>query len=100
MEKATNIKCQEAYMRKVQSSHFASSSTIDDLQSQTETMFGASFEKGSRKKALQRLRAFTPGTTSHHFASWRAGLLLGLSVPAIVDGIVKGELLRQTSTTT
>ena len=26
---------------------------------------------------------------NHHFASWRAGTLLGLAVPAFVDAIVK-----------
>lgn len=92
MEKVTKIKCQEAYMHKVHMSHFSNSAVIDDLQSQTETMFGTSFEKGSRKKAVQRLRFAGAATRSHHFAAWRSGILLGLAIPALIDGLVKGIL--------
>jgi hypothetical protein len=88
MEKMTRIKCQAAYMQKVQKTSFSNSTVIDDLQSQVEAMFGASFEKGSRKKAIQRLR-FMGASPNHHFASWRAGVLLGLAIPAFIDGIVK-----------
>lgn len=88
MEKVTKIKCQNEYNAKVSKTHFATSKVIDDLQSETETLFGVNFEKGSRKKAVQRLR-FMGATTTHHFASWRAGVMLGAALPAIVDGIVK-----------
>lgn len=88
MEKVTKIKCQNEYNAIVSKTHFANSKVIDDLQSDTETLFGVNFEKGSRKKAVQRLR-FMGATTSHHFASWRAGAMLGAALPAIVDGIVK-----------
>lgn len=88
MEKVTKIKCQSEYNAKVSKTHFATSKVIDDLQSETETLFGVNFEKGSRKKAVQRLR-FMGATTTHHFASWRAGLMLGAALPALVDGIVK-----------
>ena len=93
MEKVTRIKCQEAYMRKVHMAHFSNSTVIDDLQAQTETMFGASFEKGSRKKAIQRLRFMGTATTTHHFASWRAGVMLGAALPALIHGLVKGLFL-------
>lgn len=88
MEKVTRIKCQSEYTAKVSQTHFASSTVIDDLQSQVETLFGVNFEKGSRKKAVQRLR-FMGATTTHHFASWRAGIMLGLALPPLIDGIVK-----------
>lgn len=84
----TRIKCQASYMQKVQKRSFSNSTIVDDLQSQVEAMFGASFEKGSRKKAIQRLR-FMGASPNHHFASWRAGTLLGLALPAFVDAIVK-----------
>lgn len=86
----TRIKCQEAYMTKVHKAHFSSSTVIDDLQAQTESMFGASFEKGSTKKAIQRLRSLGAEGHTHHFASWRAGLMLGAALPALVDGLVRG----------
>lgn len=91
MEKVTRIKCQEAYMQKVHKTHFSSSTTIDDLQSQTETMFGASFEKGSRKRAIQRLRLMGMQTPLHSFAAWRAGLFIGLAIPPLIDGLGKGK---------
>lgn len=90
MEKMTRIKCQAAYMAKVEKTLLSSSTVIDDLQSQVESMFGASFEKGSRKKAIQRLR-YMGASTNHHFASWRAGVLLGAAVPALIDGLVKSS---------
>lgn len=90
MEKMTRIKCQSAYMQKVHRAAFSTSTIIDDLQSQVEAMFGASFEKGSRKKAIQRLR-FMGASPNHHFASWRAGIMLGLAVPAFVDALVKAS---------
>ena len=90
MEKMTRIKCQAAYMAKVEKTLLSSSTVIDDLQSQVESMFGASFEKGSRKKAIQRLR-YMGASTNHHFASWRAGILLGAAVPALIDGLVKSS---------
>lgn len=88
MEKVTRIKCQNEYNNKVSKTHFATSKVIDDLQSETETLFGVNFEKGSRKKAVQRLR-YMGATTTHHFASWRAGLMLGAALPALVDAIVR-----------
>lgn len=88
MEKVTRIKCQNEYTAKVSKTQFATSKVIDDLQSETETLFGVNFEKGSRKKAVQRLR-FMGATTTHHFASWRAGVMLGAAIPAAVDGIVR-----------
>lgn len=88
MEKVTRIKCQNEYTNKVSKTPFATSNVIDDLQSETETLFGVNFEKGSRKKAVQRLR-FMGATTTHHFASWRAGVMLGAALPPLVDGIVR-----------
>jgi hypothetical protein len=88
MEKVTRIKCQSEYTAKVSKTHFATSTVIDDLQSETENLFGVNFEKGSRKKAVQRLR-FMGATTTHHFASWRSGVYLGLALPPLIDGIVK-----------
>lgn len=88
MEKVTRIRCQSEYNAKVSKTHFATSKVIDDLQSETETLFGINFEKGSRKKAVQRLR-FMGAITTHHFASWRAGVMLGAALPPLVDAIVR-----------
>ena len=41
---------------------------------------------GDKKKAVQRLRGGSDHRT-HHFSTFRSGLLLGLAVPALVSGI-------------
>ena len=40
------------------------------------------------KKARMRLRTAENHKT-HHFSTFRAGLYIGLAVPAVVDGLVK-----------
>lgn len=90
MEKLTRIKCQAAYVEKVEKTYFGRSTIIDDLQSQIEAMFGSSFEKGSRKEALEHLR-YMGASPNHHFATWRAGLLLGAAIAALIAGLVKSS---------
>ena len=90
MEKLTRIRCQAAYVDNVEKTYFGRSTIIDDLQSQIEAMFGSSFEKGSRKEALERLR-YSGASPNHHFATWRAGLLLGAAIAALIAGLVKSS---------
>ncbi|KAF9803975.1 hypothetical protein IEO21_09502 [Rhodonia placenta] len=54
-------------------------------------MFAARFARGDKKKAQARLRSDSQHK-SHHFSTFRSGMLLGLAVPALADGIVKSEL--------
>jgi hypothetical protein len=48
--------------------------------------------KGDRKAATQRLRAGLNQPQTHHFSMLRVGLYLGLSVPALVDGLFNGKV--------
>jgi hypothetical protein len=43
-------------------------------------------EHGNKKKAMASLRATTT-SKSHHFSTFRSGLLLGLALPALVSGL-------------
>lgn len=57
---------------------------------ETEDAFTTVFEHGDRKKALGRLR-MESDEKSHHFSSWRAGMLMGLGIPLLVEGLVKSK---------
>lgn len=85
-EKVTKIPVQEQYLaEKVEKSAFASDKTLQEMMRSMETMFATSFVQGNKKKAMKRLRGGAR-MKSHHFSTWRSGLLLGLAVPAIVSG--------------
>lgn len=69
---------------------------------QVEEMFSAQFSmwrsilftsllsipavRGDKKKAKKRLRV-TPAQRSHHFNSFRSGMMVGLAIPALASGI-------------
>ncbi|GJN89321.1 hypothetical protein Rhopal_002301-T1 [Rhodotorula paludigena] len=86
-EKATAIPCSTKYSEKVEAANFASSSKLDDLIRDTENAFAEVFERGDRKKALERLRDFGE-KKRHHFSTWRAGLLMGAGLPLMIEGLV------------
>src|SRR4051812_22571613 len=45
--------------------------------------------RGDKKRATRSLRS--GGTKkSHHFSTFRSGMYLGLAIPALVEGLVKG----------
>lgn len=46
---------------------------------------------GDKKKALNRLRGGGLTQKSHHFSTFRSGAMLGLAVPALIDGLVQSE---------
>jgi xenotropic and polytropic retrovirus receptor 1 len=48
-------------------------------------------EKGDRKKAKNRLRASLK-PQSHHLTTFRTGVFVGLSIPALISGIYEGEI--------
>ncbi|KAF9525090.1 EXS family-domain-containing protein, partial [Crepidotus variabilis] len=86
-EKVTRISAQNQYMtEKVDQSAFASDKAIGDMMSQMEELFATAFSSGDRKKALRRLRAGGK-SKSHHFSTFRTGVLLGLALPAFVEGL-------------
>ena len=45
--------------------------------------------QGDRKRALTILRTSTHSQKTHHFSSFRTGMVLGFAFPAFVDGIVR-----------
>jgi len=44
-------------------------------------------ERGDKKKAITRLRIGVR-QKSHHFSTFRTGMWIGLSIPAIVTGLI------------
>ncbi|GAA5838875.1 hypothetical protein JCM11251_003725 [Rhodosporidiobolus azoricus] len=86
-EKATAIPCAAKYRQKVESANFVASDKLEELIRETEDAFADVFEKGDRKKALERLRDFGQ-KKRHHFTSWRAGILMGAGVVLMVEGLV------------
>lgn len=91
---------------RVETRRFSSGDTCDHLLKEIEQIYAARFgkssssfssskhseqpycttEKGDAKKARARLRA-THRETTHHFSTFRSGMLLGLSIPALAMGI-------------
>ncbi|GAA99322.1 hypothetical protein E5Q_06017 [Mixia osmundae IAM 14324] len=88
-EKTTSTPCSKQYMAKVDATPLKQSTRLDELMQSTEDLFDRYFEQGSRKKALERLRFQGNADTSHHFSAFRAGIFLGLSIPALVSGVIK-----------
>ncbi|GAA6021422.1 hypothetical protein JCM10207_004728 [Rhodosporidiobolus poonsookiae] len=86
-EKATGIPCAAQYTKKVEAANFVSSPELDELIRKTEDAFAEVFERGDRKKALERLRDFGQ-KKRHHFTSWRAGMLMGAGLPLMIEGLV------------
>lgn len=89
-EKTTRIPCAKAYNVKLNASYFEKSTRLDELIRETEDAFANVFEHGDRKKALERLRALG-SKEMHHFTAWRSGLLTGISIPLLLEGLVKSE---------
>ncbi|KAG8807091.1 hypothetical protein FRC17_004659 [Serendipita sp. 399] len=86
-EKGTTLHISHVYFaEKIDPSIISNSAPIDDMLEEVERLFAARFEGGDRKKARSRLRAhFTQ--KSHHYSTFRTGLMIGLSVPALAAGI-------------
>ncbi|KAF9482763.1 SPX-domain-containing protein [Pholiota conissans] len=87
-EKVTKIPVQHQYMtEKVDKSAFASDKAVHHMMTQMEDMYAKAFVRGDKKKALKRLRGGGI-SKNHHFSTFRSGVLLGLAIPALVNGIV------------
>lgn len=88
-EKVTRISVQNQYMKeKIEPSAFSSDQSLRDMIKRMEDMYASTFVKGNKKKAMKRLRGGHL-MKSHHFATFRSGLLLGVAIPAIVAGCVE-----------
>lgn len=90
-EKVTQIKVTQLYHNeKIEPSILSNSKAIDDVFDKVETLYAARFEGGDHKKAKSRLRAsFKP--SSHHPSTFRTGIFIGLSLPAIIFGIYRAR---------
>ncbi|KAF8707831.1 EXS family, partial [Rhizoctonia solani] len=78
---------QNLYMReKIEPCKFASGDTCSGLLKEIERIYATRFEKGNEKKARVRLRA-TNRQSTHHFSTFRSGMLIGLALPALAMGI-------------
>ncbi|KAJ1311454.1 hypothetical protein OPQ81_009943 [Rhizoctonia solani] len=86
-DKTTKMSAQNLYMReKIEICKFASGDTCDNLLKEIERIYATRFEKGDEKKARTRLRA-TVRQSTHHFSTFRSGMLIGLALPALAMGI-------------
>ncbi|KAL0960089.1 hypothetical protein HGRIS_011733 [Hohenbuehelia grisea] len=86
-EKVTKIPAQQAYMsEKVDTSAVSGETIVNAMVKDMEDMYALRFERGDKKKAMTRLRA-GKFHKSHHFSTFRSGMLLGLAVPAFVSGL-------------
>jgi len=55
-----------------------------------EEIYSARFVKGDKKKAMASLKAGAK-TKSHHFSTFRSGIMLGTAIPAFVVGLYESE---------
>ncbi|KAH7923430.1 hypothetical protein BV22DRAFT_1015396 [Leucogyrophana mollusca] len=74
----------------VEPSAFASGAAVNAMLKEMEELFAARFERGDKKRALNRLRV-GPTQKSHHFSTFRSGMWLGLAAPAVVAGFILCE---------
>jgi len=55
-----------------------------------EEIYSTRFVKGDKKKAMASLKAGAK-TKSHHFSTFRSGIMLGTAIPAFVVGLYESE---------
>ncbi|KAJ3146678.1 hypothetical protein HDU86_008422 [Geranomyces michiganensis] len=72
------------YLTRAKRLHLFVSDTVDELITQTETLFTKVFADGNRQHAMRSLRIPDLKSQDSGVVSWRTGFLLGLSLPAIV----------------
>lgn len=98
------IPAQQAYfVEKIEPAAFSSGSAVQSMLSEMERLYAARFSmpttqcpfaihlilhlaRGDIKLAKSRLRGHTQQKT-HHYSTFRTGLLIGLAIPAFVDGL-------------
>lgn len=87
--KTVGVPCTDLYYKdKVAPTQLVTSDRIEKLRKATEDIYTAYFEHGNRKQALNRLRAREDHTT-HHYSVFRSGFYLGISLCAIVAGLIE-----------
>ncbi|KAK1235825.1 Xenotropic and polytropic retrovirus receptor 1 [Marasmius sp. AFHP31] len=92
-EKVTGVPAQKAYMtEKVETSAFSTGQSLRSMMNEMEALYTSRFVRGNRKAAMAHLRGVNAHKT-HHFSSFRTGIMLGVAVPALVSGIYKSEVM-------
>ncbi|KDN50195.1 hypothetical protein RSAG8_01531, partial [Rhizoctonia solani AG-8 WAC10335] len=88
-DKITKMSIQEQYMReRVEGRDFTSGSTCAGLLKEVEQIYATQFAQGDEKKARGRLRA-SPRKTTHHYGTFRSGIWIGLSIPALAMALYR-----------
>ncbi|KIY47527.1 EXS-domain-containing protein, partial [Fistulina hepatica ATCC 64428] len=86
-EKVTHIPAQKLYMsEKVDTTALSTDVSLRDMMEEMDDLFAVQFTNGDKKSARAQLRQMS-GHTTHHYSTFRSGLLLGLAVPALVSGL-------------
>ncbi|CDR98684.1 hypothetical protein, partial [Sporisorium scitamineum] len=87
--KTVGVPCTDLYYRdKVAPTLLVTSDRVEKLRKATEDIYTAYFEHGNRKQALNRLREREDHTT-HHYSVFRSGFYLGISLCAIIAGLIE-----------
>ncbi|KAF9433619.1 hypothetical protein BGZ76_009203 [Entomortierella beljakovae] len=87
-DKTAKWKASMAFMNsKLSHAYFMASSNVDDLIKETEDVFVDNFEQGHRRRAMAKLRVPDSKSRTHHFATLRIGLYLGLAAPLLIQGV-------------
>ncbi|KAJ3726750.1 hypothetical protein EV361DRAFT_803421, partial [Lentinula raphanica] len=74
----------------VETSSFASDKTLRGMMDEMEALYASHFAHGDKKRAKTRLRAGGLNKT-HHYSTFRSGMLIGLGVPPLASGIVASK---------
>ncbi|GAC98206.1 hypothetical protein PHSY_005795 [Pseudozyma hubeiensis SY62] len=87
--KTVGVPCTDLYYKdRVAPTILVTSDRVEKLRKATEDIYTAYFEHGNRKQALNRLRAREDHTT-HHYSVFRSGFYLGISLCAVVAGLIE-----------
>ncbi|PBK68704.1 EXS-domain-containing protein, partial [Armillaria solidipes] len=98
-EKVTKIPLQNAYMsEKVEMSPLVSDKSVRNMMDEMENIYATQFSRGDKKRARTKLRGGFL-IKSHHFSTFRSGILLGLGIPALVSGTYQSTGLYEMSFT-
>ncbi|KAG8991558.1 hypothetical protein FRB94_012433 [Tulasnella sp. JGI-2019a] len=85
-ENATAVSVHMVYNRDRTGCIFSGENDIKKMIESMEELYASRFEGGDKKKARDRLRMLGR-TKTHHFSTFRTGIYLGLTIPALVVGV-------------
>ncbi|KAG0378862.1 hypothetical protein BGX24_002578 [Mortierella sp. AD032] len=87
-DKTAGWKASKEYLSsKLNHAYFISSTTLDDLISETEELYIEKFEKGHRRRGMAKLRIPDDRNRPHHRTTSRVGLYVGISLPLFILGL-------------